>query len=94
MGKIKEFINKNDTLTDDFGIITQGVDYTIDKLSPGTQNNVQITQENYSNNNRIIENCFFVRFFDHDAFKIQLVYSAQYGFLQVKNTQHEINRIL
>ena len=42
-----------------------------------------------------IDSCLFVRFFDeYSNLQALIVYSNKYGFLKIKNTQHEITRIL
>lgn len=42
-----------------------------------------------------IDNCLFVRFFDEFSnLQALIVYSNKYGFLKIKNIQHEMTRIL
>lgn len=54
-----------------------------------------ISRETFNLNGLQIDNCFFVRFFDDLSNQQALiVYSNKYGFLKIKNTQHEITRLL
>jgi hypothetical protein len=54
-----------------------------------------VSRETFSLNNLQIDNCLFVRFFDDLSNQQALiVYSNKYGFLKIKNIQHEITRIL
>jgi hypothetical protein len=54
-----------------------------------------VSRETFSLNNLQIDNCLFVRFFnDISNQQALIVYSNKYGFLKIKNTQHEITRIL
>ncbi|MDO9152252.1 MAG: hypothetical protein Q7U47_00815 [Paludibacter sp.] len=52
------------------------------------------SRDNFTINDLIFENCLFVIFFD--MFSIEqasIIYSNKYGFLQVKEKQHEITRM-
>ncbi len=54
-----------------------------------------VSRETFNLNNLQIDNCIYVRFFDDLSNQQALiVYSNKYGFLKIKNTQHEITRIL
>jgi hypothetical protein len=54
-----------------------------------------VSREAFSLNSLQIDNCLFVRFFDEFSnLQALIVYSNKYGFLKIKNTQHEITRIL
>lgn len=54
-----------------------------------------VSRETFDLNDTRIENCLFVRFYDASLTEQALiVYSNQYGFLKIKDTQHEITRIL
>ncbi|MEI6556391.1 MAG: hypothetical protein WCL70_12445 [Paludibacter sp.] len=54
-----------------------------------------VSRETFSINSIQIANCLFVRFFDElSNQKALIVYSNKYGFLNLKDNQHEITRIL
>lgn len=54
-----------------------------------------VSRETFSLNDLQIDNCIYVRFFDDLSNQQALiVYSNKYGFLKIKNAQHEITRIL
>ncbi len=54
-----------------------------------------VSKETYVLNDTPIDNCLFVRFYDASSTEqALLVYSNKYGFLKIKDTQHEITRIL
>lgn len=54
-----------------------------------------VSRETFDLNDTRIENCLLVRFYDASSTEQALiVYSNKYGFLKIKDTQHEITRIL
>jgi hypothetical protein len=54
-----------------------------------------VSRETFNFNNLQIDNCLFVRFYnDSSNEQALIVYSNKYGFLKIKDTQHEITRIL
>lgn len=54
-----------------------------------------VSKETFNLNNTQIENCLFVRFYDVSSTEqARIVYSNKYGFLNIKDNQYEITRIL
>lgn len=54
-----------------------------------------VSRETFILNNMQIDDCLFVKFYDGlSNEQAVIIYSKKYGFLKIKNTQHEITRIL
>jgi len=54
-----------------------------------------VSQEQFVLDNLVIDNCLFIRKFNLlSQEELSIVYSNKYGFIQLKDNQHEITRIL
>ncbi len=93
-GKSKALINNRDSLSGGigFGLLNQISLFA--NIDTNNGDNYIILRADYVHNNINLPNCLFVKFLDNNSLNIQIIYSNKYGFLQIKNTQHEINRIL
>lgn len=94
-GKTKEAINNKDSLKIGYSyFLLNKVLLNANMTNNNTGSDFSVSKEEYVNNNTRIADCDFIRFFENNSIKVQIVYSSKYGFLQIKNNQHEITRIL
>jgi hypothetical protein len=93
-GITREAINNKDSINIGFSyFLLNKVSLDADITNSNNGTNFSVTKEDYVNNNVRIADCDFIRFFENNSIIVQMVYSSKYGFLQIKNNQHEINRI-
>ena len=74
-----------------------GFDADLHKSAIVNQDNTYfiVSRDKFILSNLQIENCLFVRFYNTTSIEqAVIIYSNKYGFLKIKNNQHEITRIL
>jgi len=79
------------------GFTSPEYDVYLYKSGVVSQNNTYFiaSREAFTLNNIHIDDCLVVKFYDTSSIeKVIVIYSSKYGFLKLKNTQHEITRIL
>jgi hypothetical protein len=94
-GKTRQAINNKDSVKIGFSyFLLNKVSLNANITNSNVGTNFSASKEEYVNDNIRIADCNLIRFFENNSIIFQIVYSSKYGFLQIKNTQHEINRVL
>lgn len=93
-GKSREAINKRDSIEIGFSyFLFNKVSLYANITNSSNGTDFSVTKEEYVNDNVRVADCYFISFYENNSIKAQMVYSSKHGFLQIKNNQHEINKI-